>query len=457
MSEQKKTEKLQKKKNIRFLCIFLLFSLSVSFFAVLYDFCRCRSEKIAYHVSLFGEDLSGVSFEQARCIIDSNIKERGAETITLTYRDQRFDYTCSEMGFPGDGAALWEKAKKLGREGNLFQRYGFRFRSLFKENALEKSVVIREEQLKAVVLLIRDQLRTTARNAYFSIEEDGSITIVPSEKGTFLDADHTERRLRKAMCDPDCSAAALIVAENADPAQTTEDLEAMHIDGMLSSFTTYYSEGAENRAHNIALAVSRLDMTLIRSGEEFSFNGTVGQRSYEQGFRDAVIIENGEYTDGLGGGVCQVSTTVYGAVLRTELEVTARRPHSLASAYVDPGQDAMVSWGTSDLAFRNTYDTPVLLHAVCGGGMLTVSVYGDTREKKEVSVTSEILRYIPFETETILDPDLPSGSQYVRSSGKRGLECSVCRTVSQGGKILKTEVVSHDIYMAQKRIIVSAP
>ena len=143
MSEQKKTEKLQKKKNIRFLCIFLLFSLSVSFFAVLYDFCRCRSEKIAYHVSLFGEDLSGVSFEQARRIIDSNIKERGAETITLTYRDQRFDYTCSEMGFPGDGAALWEKAKKLGREGNLFQRYGFRFRSLFKENALEKSVVIR--------------------------------------------------------------------------------------------------------------------------------------------------------------------------------------------------------------------------------------------------------------------------------------------------------------------------
>ena len=457
MKEQKKTEKLQKKKNIRFLCIFLLFSLSVSFFAAVYDFCWCRSEKIAYHVSLFGEDLSGVSFEQAKRIIDSNIWERSGETLVLTYQDQLFDYTCGDMGFPRDGTALWEEAKKWGREGNFFQRLGFRFRSLFKENRLEDAIVIRDDILETVVFSVRDQLHTTAQNAYFTIEDDGSVSIVPSRKGTFLDAAQTECRIRGAMCNPKCHTVALIVAENADPAQTTEDLEQMHIDGMLSSFTTYYSEGAENRAHNIALAVSRLDMALILPGEEFSFNGRVGQRSYEQGFRDAVIIENGEYTDGLGGGVCQVSTTVYGAVLRTEMEVTARRPHSLVSAYVDPGQDAMVSWGTSDLAFRNTYDSPVLLHAYCGGGALTVSIYGDTRDKKEVSVTSEILCYIPYETEIVIDPELPSGSQYVRSSGKRGLECSVCRTVSLNGTTLKTEVVSHDIYMAQKRIIVSAP
>lgn len=457
MNEQKKTEKRREKKNIRVLCIFLLFSLSVSFSAAIYDFCWCRSDNMASHLSLFGEDLSGVSFEQARRIIDSGIRERSGETLVLTYQDQRFDYTCGDMGFPGDGTALFEEAKKLGRQGNIFHRFAFRLRSCFVENTLEDTIVIDDDKLHGVVLSVRDQLRTTAQNAYFTIDDSGAISIVPSQKGTFLDAEKTASRLRDAMCIPKHRSVALIVADNADPAQTTADLEKMHIDGMLSTFTTYYSEGAENRAHNIALAVSRLDRTLIPPGEEFSFNGTVGQRSYEQGFRDAVIIENGEYTDGLGGGVCQVSTTVYGAVLRTELEVTVRRPHSLVSAYVDPGQDAMVSWGTSDLAFKNTYDTPVLLHAFCGGGKLTVSVYGDTREKKEVSVSSEILRYIPFETETVYDSALPAGSHYIRSSGKRGLECRVYRTISEGGTALKTETVSHDIYMAQKRIVVSAP
>lgn len=377
--------------------------------------------------------------------------------MSLTYLDQCFNYTCGELGFPLDGTALLEQSKNLGREGNFFQRLGFRFQSIFHSTALEDEITVDREKLKSVVFFVRDQLHTTAENAYFTIDGNGEVSIVPSQKGTFLDAEKTEHRISAAMRNPKHHSVALIVAEHADPAQTTADLKAMRIDGVLASFTTYYSEGAVNRAHNIALAVSRLDMALIMPGEQFSFNETVGQRSYEQGFRDAVIIENGEYTDGLGGGVCQVSTTVYGAVLRTELEVTARRPHSLVSTYVDPGQDAMVAWGTSDLAFCNTYQTPVLLHADCGGGVITVSVYGDIGEKKDVSVSSEIIRYIPYETETVVDPDLSDGSSYVRSSGKRGLECSVSRSISLNGAEQKTETISHDIYMAQKKIIVTGP
>ena len=249
----------------------------------------------------------------------------------------------------------------------------------------------------------------------------------------------------------------MIISENADPARTTKDLEEMHINGVLATFTTYYSEGSANRAHNIVLAAERLNGVMIGAGDTFSFNGIVGQRSYEQGFLDAMIIENGKYTDGLGGGVCQVSTTVYGAVLRTELKVKERRPHSLVSGYVDPGQDAMVSWGISDLVFENTYKTPILLHVVCGGGVLTVSIYGDEKEKKDVSVTSEIIRHIPYKTEIITDKDLPKGSRYVRSSGKNGLECAVYRKILLNGEVVKSETVSHDIYAAQKKVVVVGP
>lgn len=435
----------------------LLLSLSVSVFTAVHDYFWCRSSKIAYHVSFCGEDLSGASEEQARRLIDAKIKERCEETLTLEYENQSFDYSCADMGFPLDGTALYAEAVKIGREDRLADRISFRWKSLFRETKLEDHIELNEEKLEIVVHSVRDQLDTTAKNAYFSIGEDGSITIVPSQKGSYLDEEKTSSRIRTAMSDFQSKKISLIIDQNSDPAQTTEDLQKMQINGVLSTFTTYYSENAANRAQNIALAASRIDGMIIGPGQSFSFNNTVGPRDYEHGFLDAVIIENGKYTNGLGGGVCQVSTTVYGAVLRTELEVTARRPHSLVSGYVDPGQDAMVAWGISDLAFINTYDTPILLYAKSGGGALTVSIYGDMKEKKDVSVTSKIIRYIPYKTERIIDSDLPDGSTYIRSSGKRGLECSVHRTVSFNGEILKSETVSHDIYAAQKKIVVSGP
>ena len=435
----------------------LLLSLSVSVFTVVHDYFWFRSEKIAYHVSFCGEDLSGVSGEQAKRMIHSKVKERSNDLLTLEYGDQSFEYRCAEMGFPLDGTALYAVAENIGREERLVDRISFRWHSLFHEIKLENHIEVNKEKLEIVVHSVRDQLDTTAKNAYFSVADDGSISIVPSQKGSYLDEEKTSIGICAAMTDFYSKTFSLIVDQNSDPAQTTEDLKKMQINGALSTFTTYYSESAVNRARNISLAASRINGYIVGPGQSFSFNNAVGPRDYEHGFLDAVIIENGKYTNGLGGGVCQVSTTVYGAVLRTELEVTARRPHSLVSGYVDPGQDAMVAWGISDLVFINTYETPILIYTKSGGGALTVSIYGDITKKKDVSVTSKIIRYIPYQTEMIIDSDLPNGSAYVRSSGKRGLECSVHRTVSYQGEVLKSETISHDIYAAQKKIVVSGP
>lgn len=457
MGKQKKTKKLRIKKRIKILCIFLLFSLSLFVFAVYDDKCWRENETLPNRVSLFDRDLSGLSFAAAAEIIEELLGERGEADFRLMAKAQVFTYPCAELGFPRDPAALVRYAENLGREGNLLKRYEYRFTSLWRETKLETAIVIDGDLLSAVLNSVKSDLATTAKNARFYIDTEGNVAVSPSEKGTFLNSEATAETVRKALTDPAVTEAELIIAENADPDITTADLEAMEIDGALATFTTYYSEGAANRAHNIALAASLLDLTLIPAKGSFSFNETVGQRSYERGFLDAVIIENGEYTDGLGGGVCQVSTTVYGALLRTELTVTARRPHSLVSSYVDPGQDAMVAWGTSDLAFDNAYPRPVLLHAAAANGVLTVTIYGNTALKKEIAVTSSILRYIPYTTETVIDDGLPRGSRYIKSRGKQGLECSVSRTIAADGAILATETVSHDTYMAQKEIVVTAP
>lgn len=457
MGKKKKTEKLRKKKRIKILCIILLFSLSLFVFLKINDYCWLKSNTLSNHITLFGQDLSGCTFAEAETTIGELLGERSEAMVDLTYEDQIYPYTCAELGFPQDPAALCAYAEGLGRETDIISRFRSRITSLWRETRLETAIVIDEAALDSVLETVKDALPTTAQDAYFYIDGNGDVAIEPSKQGTFLDLQGSAALIRTALCDPDIFQVDLIIAENADPDVTTADLEEMRVNGQLATFTTYYSEGAANRAHNIALAASFLDLTLIPAGSTFSFNDTVGQRSEERGFLDAVIIENGEYVDGLGGGVCQVSTTVYGAVLRTELMVTARRPHSLVSTYVDPGQDAMVAWGTSDLAFENTYATPVLIHATASGGVLTISIYGDLAVKKDITITSEIIRYIPYTTETIIDEELASGSSYTKSSGKRGLECNVYRTVSLNGTVIRTETVSHDTYMAQKKIIVCAP
>lgn len=426
-------------------------------FAIVNDDCWRKNQTLPDHVTLFDRDLSGCTFTEAEETINQLLSERSEESFDLVYGEQVYTYTAAELGFSADPAPLSTYAESLGREGSIFQRYQYRIASLWRETELEEQIVVDEDILTAVLETVKSTLTTTAKNAYFYIDDNGDVAIMPSEKGTFLDREATAAAIREALTDPDVSRINLVIAENADPDLTTADLEAMRINSVLSSFTTYYSEDSANRAHNIALAVSYFDMALISAGGSFSFNETVGQRSYERGFLDAVIIENGQYTDGLGGGVCQVSTTVYGALLRTELTVTARRPHSLVSSYVDPGQDAMVAWGTSDLAFENSYDLPVLLHATACDGVLTVTIYGDASLKKEITVTSDIIRYIPYTTETIIDDDLADGTSYIKSTGKQGLECSVSRIVSKDGVVVSSETVSHDTYMAQKEVIVAAP
>ncbi|MBQ9729696.1 MAG: VanW family protein, partial [Clostridia bacterium] len=157
----------------------------------------------------------------------------------------------------------------------------------------------------------------------------------------------------------------------------------------ISSFTTYFQEKDVGRSRNIELACERINGLTLKSGAEFSFNAVVGERTKENGFEKAKIIQNGEFILGIGGGVCQVSTTLYNAVLLAGLEVTEFRPHSLAVGYVAPSRDAMVS-SYSDFRFKNNRQTSVYLSAKERNGALTVKVFGkaDGNEYKIVSRTT---------------------------------------------------------------------
>lgn len=144
----------------------------------------------------------------------------------------------------------------------------------------------------------------------------------------------------------------------------------------LYSFTTYFDGDNEGRSENIRLAAEKINGSVLNSGEIFSFNGTVGKRTEENGFKQAKIIQNGKFTLGFGGGVCQVSTTVYNAALLSGLEITEYHPHSLRVSYVSPSRDAMVSGEYYDLKFKNNRLTPIYVRMNCSLNSVTCTVYG---------------------------------------------------------------------------------
>lgn len=206
---------------------------------------------------------------------------------------------------------------------------------------------------------------------------------------------------------------------------------------LLAKYTTYFDAENKPRAGNIALAASRIAGVVLGAGEEFSFNGTVGARTKANGFQEASVILDGKFVPGVGGGVCQASTTLMNAAIRAGLTVTESRPHSLSVGYVPPSLDAMVS-SQSDLRFRNPYPFPVYLNARTKGGSVTFYVYGKQDGKKYETESHVLYRIAPPPA-----AEVDAGP----CKGKEGLVSESYLLVYDGsGKLLSRKLFRRDRY-----------
>ena len=213
---------------------------------------------------------------------------------------------------------------------------------------------------------------------------------------------------------------------------------------LLSTFTTYFDGSNINRTSNIRLAAGKLNGTVLESGKTLSFNDIVGARVKERGFLPAKIIEKGEFVEGVGGGVCQVSTTLYNAALLSGLKIEEYHPHSLAVSYVPPSRDAMVSGTYFDLKISNPYDTPVYVRAKTVNGSVTFSIYGYD-DGTDYSLSSEVTGAIPAPEESCDSPEKAK-------AGKDGLTSEGYLTVTRGGH-KDTVLLRKDKYSPITRVV----
>ncbi len=224
---------------------------------------------------------------------------------------------------------------------------------------------------------------------------------------------------------------------------------------LRSEYKTDFSNSNENRKHNIILSAKLLDGAIVDVNGEFSFNKRIGERSEEKGFRYAKVIIGGKFENGIGGGVCQVSTTLYNAILYAGLKVSEYHPHSLPVNYVPYGFDAMVSYPWADLKFFNDTMTPILIKAKVINDSLVISIYGQRTDEKivlESIVTEEIMP----EEEIIIDQDgeyeFDGKEEIILFSGKKGIKSQSYIYVYEKGKLKSCERARSDTYKAQNKI-----
>jgi vancomycin resistance protein YoaR len=279
---------------------------------------------------------------------------------------------------------------------------------------------------------------------------DGShVHVVPAQPGIRLAGLPAAHALLRAALKrrPELRVAQLPVQE-APAKVSTEAARAMHIRARVSAYTTYFG-GVPNRIHNVELVSHLVDQKLIGPGTTFSFNKTTGDRNAAKGFLVAPVIVNGELTTGLGGGVCQVSTTVFNAAFEAGLKITERTNHALYISHYPQGRDATVNYPDVDLQFVNDTGNWLLLRTFVSSSSLTVGLYGTPVDRKVTSTTSPLVSHGGPPVKKTIDPSLKPGEKVVDDPGLPAMTTSVTRDVYEpGGKLLY-----HDTWYSSYRAL----
>jgi vancomycin resistance protein YoaR len=292
------------------------------------------------------------------------------------------------------------------------------------------------------------------KDATFAV--DGKhVSVVPAQPGVRLDALASSQAILEAALRPRVRVAHLVVA-TAPAAFSTARAEAMNIHAVVSSYTTIYG-GIPNRIHNVQLVAHLVDNKLIAPGATFSFNKTTGDRNAAKGFLEAPVIVNGEVTTGLGGGVCQVSTTVFNAAFEAGLKITERTNHSLYISHYPQGRDATVDYPDVDLQFVNDTGHWLLLRTFVGSSSLTVNLYGTPTGRKVTSTTAPLVVHGVPPVKKTIDPSLKPGEKVVDDDGVPAMSTSVTRDVYEPNGTLLYHDTWYSSYRASPKLVRIGP
>lgn len=297
---------------------------------------------------------------------------------------------------------------------------------------------------------IHSEVYKEAKDAYF---EKNPFKVYAEVKGIDFDLEKAQSFMQKNNNNTEFT----IQLKYTEPKVKLKNLKIDVFPNLLSSFSTRFDENNKERSNNLNIAASKIDGTILAPGEEFSYNKIVGERSIAAGYKEAKIYQGGKVIDGLGGGICQISSTLYNAVVCADLDVTERYNHQFITSYVQPGRDATVAYGSKDFKFKNNRTYPIRIDVYITSGIAKVDIYGiKEKEDKEIDIDVETISTIPYETKYQTDSSLPSNTEKLKQRGANGVIVKAYKLVKQNGITISKSLLSKDSYIPLDKIILKS-
>lgn len=293
-----------------------------------------------------------------------------------------------------------------------------------------------------------------AADAHYTIEGK-EVIITPEVTGKDFDKNEAARQLAGFGEDSED----VLIALDITPATVkAEDINKTLFADVLGKYNTKYATSNRPRSNNVELAAKFVDGTILLPGDEFSYNKIVGERTYERGFKAASVYENNKMVDGLGGGICQTSSTLYAAVLYADLEVTERHEHMLEVHYAPLGMDATVAYGSLDFRFKNNTDAPVKIVCKASAGKVDVQILGtNAHPDRKVEIICDRISYTPYGTTIVNDETLEPGTEIQDGEGFNGAVVNTYKKITENGKEISNKLLHKSVYRMVNRILRVGP
>lgn len=518
MQDQKEQTIKKRKKRKKAIIISLILVILMAIFSTIFAFININNEKIISGVTIKGIEVSGLTKEEAMAKLETIYSEKLEKDLKLKYGEYESELNPTLMEVKYDIENAVNEAYLLGKDGNIFVNNYKILSTLIQKKDINVNMTLNEEVTKQTINDMGQNLPGIMLESSYTVEGN-KLIITKGKDGIVIDTDTLLNKVKNTLnninkteeyieipttnkspapididkihsevykeakdayytknpftvypevegVDFDVEAAKkMIETENKEeyviqlkitkPKVTIDQIGPEAFPDQLSTFKTRYDASDKDRTTNLILACKKLDGKVIMPGETFSYNATLGPRSTATGYKNAKVYENGEVVDGIGGGICQISSTLYNAALMADMEIVERRNHQFVTSYVGAGRDATVVYGLTDFKFKNTRKYPIKLKASSVSGIATISIFGIKEEEREYTYTfkTNTISTIPFTTKYVEDASLQPGQEVVKQKGANGLVTQTYMTKMKNGKVISSQLLSKDTYSAMQKII----
>jgi vancomycin resistance protein YoaR len=388
--------------------------------------------------------LGGMNPRQAAAAIESRFPEARERQLVLSFKGQSEIIAPQIAGVYFNGAGTAERAWKIGRTGSFWKRIKTRWKARWYGLQLQPVYRLDEQQFQKFYKRLSTTYNHDVVPASVAVYRGAKIQIIQSVDGRFVNKNRLFSELQATYISRSGRHLAKLPLQIIRPELTSAELTRYKFDQILGAYTTRFDASLYDRVHNLRLATAKIHNYILQPGTELSYNKVVGKRDKASGYRDAPIIFDGRLVPGLAGGICQVSSTLYNAILFANLEIKTRYNHALPSSYVGLARDATVTEDGLDLIAKNNTNVPLIFSVTIAPPYITVAVLGEKSGWKTVDLKSVVIENRPFITKQKLDPNLPFGAVLKTRNGQNGMKVQLWRIVTliDGQKTQKLENTS---------------